>query len=695
MLFCIGFLFQFLIAGLDRRHARRRRRCDWQLGNSYFVVAHFHYVIVGGILFAHLRRDSTTGTPRSPGRMLERDARQVALLALRHRLPPHASTSCTSPGCSACRAASTPTSRARLGHLEPDRRHRRRASRRSRSSSSSGTCIRSRVKDAGRQRSVGRVDARVVDDLAAARVQLRDAPGGEEPPPAVGPEASRRSRLEVRVARRATVKLVTASPRRRRRGELPSRGQGRHVRPHRRRVGDLHHLRRRVRLLHRQEPSAARRPQILRRRRSSSRLPALEQPDDRARAARASSGAARARSPRWWLATFVLGAIFLAGTGTGVAPPHRRRRPDHQHESLRHHVLLARRPARLPRHVGLVLIGRGRSSSRSAARVGQRSTSTSSRCSRSTGTSSTRSGSSSSPSSTSWGADDGHERFSRDDRSRDHRGPRADRMAASSCAFGVTLIFAGLVTSALMSVLGAVLTLAGAVGWFRQVLPAAGARASCPVTAEVVRSRPAGPAIEQVPHAAAGTGPRRRCRSRSIRSRRASRAASPAASRWRSSPCSTASSSGHGIWYPINLLAAGPAFRPMTSAAARRHSTWPPSSSRSSIHAVDLAARRRALRRDAADAAAAADPPRRPHRAARSGRACSTSALALINPVLAERIDWLWFVVSQVGFGIVAGLVVSRRERDRHDAAAAARRARRRRGDRARRRFADEGEDHE
>jgi cytochrome c oxidase subunit I len=50
MLFCTGFLFQFLIAGLTGV----MMACapfDWQLGNSYFVVAHFHYVIVGGILF--------------------------------------------------------------------------------------------------------------------------------------------------------------------------------------------------------------------------------------------------------------------------------------------------------------------------------------------------------------------------------------------------------------------------------------------------------------------------------------------------------------------------------------------------------------------------------------------------------------------------------------------------------------------
>src|ERR1700756_4443788 len=51
MLFCIGFLFQFLIAGLTGIMLAVAP-FDWQLSGSYFVVAHFHYVIVGGILFA-------------------------------------------------------------------------------------------------------------------------------------------------------------------------------------------------------------------------------------------------------------------------------------------------------------------------------------------------------------------------------------------------------------------------------------------------------------------------------------------------------------------------------------------------------------------------------------------------------------------------------------------------------------------
>src|ERR1700739_3563796 len=50
MLFCIAFLFQFLIAGLTGI-MQGAAPFDWHLGSSYFVVAHFHYVIVGGILF--------------------------------------------------------------------------------------------------------------------------------------------------------------------------------------------------------------------------------------------------------------------------------------------------------------------------------------------------------------------------------------------------------------------------------------------------------------------------------------------------------------------------------------------------------------------------------------------------------------------------------------------------------------------
>src|SRR6202051_3589447 len=38
-------------------------------------------------------------------------------------------------------------------------------------------------------------------------------------------------------------------------------------------------------------------------------------------------------------------------------------------------------------------------------------------------------------------------------------------------AFGLTLVFAGLVTSSSVSLLGAILAVSGGVGWFRDVLP--------------------------------------------------------------------------------------------------------------------------------------------------------------------------------------------------------------------------------
>jgi cytochrome c oxidase subunit 1 len=70
MIFAIAFLFQFLIAGLTGIMLGVAP-FDWQLNDSYFVIAHFHYVIVGGILygiFAFLYH----WYPKAFGRMLDK-----------------------------------------------------------------------------------------------------------------------------------------------------------------------------------------------------------------------------------------------------------------------------------------------------------------------------------------------------------------------------------------------------------------------------------------------------------------------------------------------------------------------------------------------------------------------------------------------------------------------------------------------
>ncbi len=55
MLFAIAFLIQFTIGGLSGV-AFAAVPIDWQLTDSYFVVAHFHYVLFGGIALRDHRR---------------------------------------------------------------------------------------------------------------------------------------------------------------------------------------------------------------------------------------------------------------------------------------------------------------------------------------------------------------------------------------------------------------------------------------------------------------------------------------------------------------------------------------------------------------------------------------------------------------------------------------------------------------
>src|ERR1700676_4584431 len=75
MLFCIGFLFQFLIAGLTGIMLGAAP-FNWQLSGSYFVVAHFHYMIVGAIMFCVFAA-FYYWFPKMTGRMLDESLGKV------------------------------------------------------------------------------------------------------------------------------------------------------------------------------------------------------------------------------------------------------------------------------------------------------------------------------------------------------------------------------------------------------------------------------------------------------------------------------------------------------------------------------------------------------------------------------------------------------------------------------------------
>ncbi len=68
LLFSVGFLSMFLIGGISGI-VLATFPIDWQLHDSYFVVAHFHYVLVGGAMFS-----ITAGLyywyPKMTGRMM-------------------------------------------------------------------------------------------------------------------------------------------------------------------------------------------------------------------------------------------------------------------------------------------------------------------------------------------------------------------------------------------------------------------------------------------------------------------------------------------------------------------------------------------------------------------------------------------------------------------------------------------------
>src|SRR5579864_5768202 len=228
-------------------------------------------------------------------------------------------------------------------------------------------------------------------------------------------------------------------------------------------------------------------------------------------------------------------------------------------------------------------------------------------------------------------------------------------------AFGLTLVFAGLVTSVSVSILGAVFTVAGCVGWFREVLPH--------------EKHEAMPIAERMP-----TAETRRSRVARVewKTQELNRARLPL----EIYPISAGVKgglagggamavlavlygiiSGHGIWYPVNLLSAGffPA-RVTTEQIAAFH--WDGLIIATILHLIC------SLLVGLLYGAALPMFPRRPVLfggviAPILWSGLIHSMLEVLDPALKQRIDWLWFVLSQVGFGIVAGIIVSRQERVR------------------------------
>jgi hypothetical protein len=227
-------------------------------------------------------------------------------------------------------------------------------------------------------------------------------------------------------------------------------------------------------------------------------------------------------------------------------------------------------------------------------------------------------------------------------------------------AFGLTLLFAGLLTSVAVSAVGAILTVAGCIGWFRDVLPYE-RHETVPVQPEVA------PIVTQRPEVARVVPELTRARVPiEIYPVKAGIKGGLAGSVAMALLAMLYGLLTHGsIWYPINLLAS------VVFAQALRL----PMEYLKSFHLVLLvvATLLHLVTSVLVGLLYGAMLPMFPRRPILMGgliapiiwSALLYTSLGVINPLLNQRIDWRWFVASQVAYGVVAGLVVVRQARVR------------------------------
>jgi hypothetical protein len=224
-------------------------------------------------------------------------------------------------------------------------------------------------------------------------------------------------------------------------------------------------------------------------------------------------------------------------------------------------------------------------------------------------------------------------------------------------AMGATLLFAGLLTNVSVTVLGVVLSLAGCVGWFREVIPGEH-EVLVPVVADDAQVTTGRRVVDRLAIAPEQVRAWLPVHTYPI--------SAGVRGGWAGAVAMAALACGYGllkvgsVWYPINLLAAVVYAQSVKFGSADLNAFH--------FDSFAIAVGVHASVSTLVGLLYGAMLPMVPRRPMVLGglivpvlwSGLMHSTMSLLNPLLASRIDWLWFVASQVAFGIVAGAVVVR-----------------------------------
>ena len=224
-------------------------------------------------------------------------------------------------------------------------------------------------------------------------------------------------------------------------------------------------------------------------------------------------------------------------------------------------------------------------------------------------------------------------------------------------AFGMTLLFAGMVTSPSISIFGGVLMVAGCVGWFSDVLPHEKHHVAS-VKEETITIATPRHQVARLP--LAPDLPRALLPLELYPISAGIKGGLAGSVGMAVMACAYGILKQSSIWYPINLLAA--------SAELPGLKLNPESLRAFHLDAFLLASVLHLVTSLLVGLLYGAMLPMFPRRPILLGGVIAPllwtgllhSVLELVNPVLNEHIDWRWFIASQCAFGVLAGLVVKR-----------------------------------